>query len=88
MHPLINVNLQEISDKELQEKIGLFMSKMAFCSRTGNMPLYNQINMVYQMYCLEARERADRNQRALIEALREKQGLPKEEPPGKNLTLD
>lgn len=88
MHPLINVNLQEISDKELQEKIGLFLSKLAFCGRSGNMPLYNQVNMVYQMYCMEARERADRNQRKLEEAMREKQGLPKEEPPSKNITLD
>jgi hypothetical protein len=88
MHPLINTNLQGISDKELQEKISMFMQKMVYCSKTNNMPMYNQLYMAYEMYMLESRERADRNQRTLEEAMREKKGLPKEEPTSKNITLD
>lgn len=88
MHPLISTNLQEISDKELQEKLGMLLQKLQWSGRMNNMPLYNQVNMAYQMYVAESQERAIRNQKQMDEAFRKKAGLPIEEPPNKNLTLD
>lgn len=88
MHPLLTTNLSELSDQALQEKIGELMQKMTYCGRYNNMQLYNQLRMVYQMYLNESYERATRKSEELDVIMREKKGLPKEDPPSKNLTLD
>jgi hypothetical protein len=80
--------MSKLSDAQLQEKIGLLMSRMHYAGSYGNMSLWNQLHLLYEQYQYEVQERYRINQEKLLEKVREKKGLPPQEPPEKNLTLD
>lgn len=88
MHPLLTVDLKKLTDADLQEKVGLLMSRMHYAGAYGNISLYNQLHLIYEQYQYEIQERYRVNQEKLMEKVREKKGLPPQEPPEKNLTLD
>lgn len=88
MHPLHQVDFSTMTDQTLQAKLGEIMAKMNMAGAYNNAPLYNQLFLLYEQYKYESMERIRINQDKMMEKVREKQGLPGQEPPGKNLTLD
>jgi hypothetical protein len=80
--------MSKLTDAQLQEKIGLLMSRMHYAGAYGNMNLWNQLHLLYEQYQYEVQERYRINQEKLMEKVREKKGLEPKEPPSKNLTLD
>lgn len=88
MHPLHTVDFKKMTDADLQEKIGLLMQRMNYAGAHANMPLWNQLHLLYEQYQYEIMERNRLNDERLIGKMREKKGLPAQELPAKNLTRD
>jgi hypothetical protein len=88
MHPLHTLDLKKLTDAELQEKIGLLMQRMQYAGANAHAPLWNQLHLLYEQYQYEVHERYRINQEKLLEKMRERKGLPPQEPPATDLTLD